>query len=110
MKSIFFIAALAISGVAFAQTSTTTTTTASEGTTVAPDNSTPKTDARGIAVISAPATAPPGFNQPPQVGGTGASPSAPPAPQPATEDYPVCSRTVTDNCVQAYERGAGRPR
>ena len=27
------------------------------------------------------------------------------ATQPADASYPACSRTVTDNCVQTYERG-----
>lgn len=31
------------------------------------------------------------------------------APRPAAGDYPVCSRSVTDSCVQAYERGVRRP-
>ncbi|HEX8641004.1 MAG TPA: hypothetical protein VF704_07580, partial [Allosphingosinicella sp.] len=77
------------------------------GQTVAPGNSAPERDARGIPVVSDPAAAPAGFNQPPQVGGTGASPSSTPPSQPATENYPACSRTVTDNCVQSYERGRG---
>ena len=89
-------------------TGTTSGTTMSTGQTVAPGNTAPERDARGIPVVSDPAQAPPGFNQAPAVGGTGADPSSPPAPQPATENYPVCSRTVTDNCVQSYERG--RPR
>jgi hypothetical protein len=88
-------------------TTTTTTTTVSSGQTVAPGNSAPERDARGIPVVSDPAAAPAGFNQPPQVGGTGASPSSTPPSQPATENYPACSRTVTDNCVQSYERGRG---
>ncbi|MGQ0589318.1 MAG: hypothetical protein ACT4N8_07290 [Sphingosinicella sp.] len=102
MKSINLAAALLTSGAAIAQT---TAPADQPGQTVAPGNSAPERDARGIPVISDPATAPPGFNEPPQVGGTGAPANARPAPQPATEDYPVCSRTVTDNCVQAYERG-----
>ena len=43
-------------------------------------------------------------------GGTGVDPSARPAPQGATEEYKACSRTVTDNCVQAYEVGSRRRR
>jgi hypothetical protein len=92
-----------------------TTTSAQGGTTVAPGNAAPERDARGIPVVSDPAMAPSGANQPI---------SAPPgarivasdnqgavfATQPSTKEYPVCSRTVTDGCVQAYERGAGRPR
>lgn len=100
MKTAIFAIALAIGGTAFAQT-------------VAPGNSAPERDARGIPVVSDPATAPAGANQAPPAGA-----QAVPAPnqqqvfstQPATEEYPACSRTVTDNCVQAYERGSRRPR
>ena len=41
------------------------------------------------------------------VGGPYVDPSQPPAPQAATSDYPPCSRTVTDHCIQTYERGVG---
>ena len=81
--------------------------------TVQPSNNNPETDARGVPVISAPAEVPAGANQSAPV-----QPGAVPqyttdqravfTPRPATEDYPPCSRTVTDNCVQTYERG--RPR
>ena len=104
MKAAILAIALAIGGTAVAQPSSM------GGQTVAPGNQAPERDARGIPVVSDPAEAPPGFNQSPQVGGTGASPSSPPAPQASTENYPVCSRTVTDNCVQAYERGVRKPR
>ncbi|MDQ8757770.1 hypothetical protein RCO27_16205 [Sphingosinicella sp. LHD-64] len=115
MKSALFAAALMIGGAAFAQGTTppapATTSPPAEtappasGQTVAPGNQAPARDARGIPVVSDPATAPPGFNQPPQPGGTGASPAAAPTPQPDTGPKPNCSRTVTDNCLQAYERG-----
>ena len=108
MKSAILAITLAIGGTAVAQT--TTMSGQGAGQTVAPSNQAPERDARGIPVVSDPAQAPPGFNQAPQVGGTGASPSSPPAPQPATENYPACSRNVTDNCVQAYERGVRQPR
>jgi hypothetical protein len=106
MKSALFAAALLFGGAAVAQTDMQTTTTTATETTVAPGNTAPERDARGIPVISDPAAAPPGFNQAPGTGPT-ANPSSPPPPQPATENYPACSRTVTDNCVQAYERGRG---
>jgi len=135
MKTALFAAALLLGGTALAQTdpvepplttpplpteatttiatpdlSATTTADASAmtGQTVAPGNSDPEHDARGIAVISDPATAPPGFNQTPGVTGVGGpyvAPQAAPASEPAAESYPACSRTVTDNCVQSYERG-----
>jgi len=110
MKSALFAVALLCGGAAIAQTEPQTpmaTTATPTSQTVAPGNTDPELDARGIPVVSDPATSPPGFNQGPAVGGPAvdALPTAPPAPQPATESYPACSRTVTDNCVQTYERG-----
>jgi hypothetical protein len=84
----------------------TMTTSSATGQTVAPGNQAPERDARGIPVVSDPAEAPAGFNRPVGMGGPVADASSPPAPQPATENYATCSRTVTDNCVQAYERGS----
>jgi hypothetical protein len=92
---------------------TPTATMASTGQMAAPGNAAPEHDARGIAVISDAATVPAGYNgTPAPLTGTGgplldpaaAAASGEPA---ATPDatYPACSRTVTDNCVQAYERG-----
>jgi hypothetical protein len=85
------------------QTTTTSMTTGSGM--VAPGNTAPERDARGIPVVSDPAMVPPGVNAPPAVGGTGATAATAFATQPSTDNYPACSRTVTDNCVQAYERG-----
>ena len=113
MKIVLFATALAMSGAALAQTDTTTTTTTtttmSSGMTVAPSNAAPERDARGIPVISDPASAPAGVNE-----ATVIPPGAQVVPNPnqraafqtqaSTEDYPACSRTVTDNCVQTYER------
>jgi len=96
MKSILLATAILFAGTAAAQTVSQ------------PSNSSPELDARGIPVVSDPATVPAGFNNPPGMGGPMVSPSTPPAPQPATENYPACSRTVTDNCVQTYERGRRR--
>jgi hypothetical protein len=112
MKSALFAAALLFGGAAFAQdysttTTTTTTTTAQvpNGAVVAPSNANPERDARGIPVISDAAVAPPGFNMPAGMGGPLIDASQPPAPMPATQSYPPCTRTVTDHCVQTYERG-----
>ena len=98
MKSLFFAAALLVGGAAAAQQ------------TVAPGNSAPETDARGIAVISDPATAPAGTNEPVSVPpGARVVPNpnqaAAFATQPSTGEKPPCSRTVTDNCTQTYEFG-----
>lgn len=124
MKSFIFATALLAGSAAIAQTdpSMTTTTadpamattattadpTATPPTAVSPGNTAPERDARGIPVVSDPAEAPAGFNAQgvsTGVGGPLVDASQRPAPQPATENYPACSRTVTDNCVQAYERG-----
>lgn len=88
----------------------------STGATAAPGNAAPEHDARGVAVISDAAAVPAGFNGTPgSTTGTGgplldpanAAAAGEPA---ATPDaaYPACSRTVTDNCLQAYERGRRR--
>jgi len=121
MKSALFAIALLTGGAAIAQTDydkTTTDTTMETTETVAvpaggqivlPSNADPEHDARGIAVISDPAVAPAGFNHAPGVtdgmGGPLVDTSTALAPQPATESYPPCTETVTDNCVQTYERG-----
>ncbi len=69
-------------------------------------------DARGIAVISDPAAVPAGYNGTPAplngMGGPLVDPAdtAAVGEPAATPDaaYPACTRTVTDNCVQTYER------
>jgi hypothetical protein len=123
MKLVLFAAALMLSGAALAQSqpetvpdtattttdTTVTTTTTTTGMTVAPGNTAPERDARGIPVISDPAVAPPGTNQAVVV-----PPGAVVVPNPnqaaafqtqtAATTYPPCSRTVTDHCVQTYER------
>ena len=112
MRSLLFAAALLTSTAAISQTTdTTTTTTVADPATssvVMPSNAAPERDARGIPVISAPAVAPTGFNQAPGMNGVGGpyvDPSQPPAPTTALGDYPPCTRTVTDHCIQTYERG-----
>jgi hypothetical protein len=37
-----------------------------------------------------------------------AAPPPPPAPDDGVAEYPPCSTTVTDRCVQTYERGGRR--
>jgi len=94
----FLLAAVAVtaSSVALAQTS-----------------GSPATDARGIAVVSAPAAAPAGANQMVTVP-AGATVTVNPnqaavfAPTAASGDMPACSKSVTDRCTQTYEgRGGG---
>jgi hypothetical protein len=101
MKTMIFAAALVASSAALAQTT---------GETQAPANTAPERDARGIPVVSDPAEVPAGANQAtPIAPGSVFTPNPNQAqvftPRPSTENYPACSRTVTDNCVQSYERG-----
>jgi hypothetical protein len=110
MKLIMMAAALMLGGAAVAQTTEeTTATTTAAGQTVAPGNTSPETDARGIPVISDPATAPAGYNQPAQQvpAGTPLPTVARPTPT-AAGALPPCTRTVTDRCTQTYERGRAR--
>jgi hypothetical protein len=135
MKLVIMAAALMLGGAAVAQTTTeeptatttteatttdteTTTTTAPApgnmstmrmGQTVAPGNTSPETDARGIAVISAPAEAPAGYNEPAHTVPAGSPMPTVAAPTPtAAGPLPPCTRTVTDRCTQTYERGRAR--
>ncbi len=80
----------------------------STGQVQAPGNTNPERDARGIAVISDAAIVPSGYNGTPATTGVG-GPIVDPATGEAVNStdtaHPPCSRTVTDNCVQTYERG-----
>ena len=108
MKTLALTVALLFAGAAAAQTTTEPAPApapAATAQTVAPDNSNPERDAHGIPVISDAATVPAGFNNPPGMGGPLVDASAPATPQPSTDTYPACSREVTDNCLQKYERG-----
>jgi hypothetical protein len=109
-------------------TSTSTTDGASDGTmatgtmtvatnvtppmnpVVQPSNANPEHDARGIAVISDPAVVPAGFNGTTGtgVGGPMVDPVTGATVTGAEASHPACTRTVTDNCVQTYERGRRR--
>ena len=101
MKSLVLAATLfaAGTGIAFAQSGNTV---ADQSQSSGPQGITQQgTDPEGQ-----PCT-PPGFNA-----GTSAYPpcgagSAPPQSSPTP---PPCSRTVTDHCIQTYERGVRRPR
>lgn len=85
--------------------SAATAMTAARDRLVQPGNSAPERDARGIAVISDPAVAPAGWNGSPAtaMGGPLLDPVTGEAAAP--EHYPACTATVTDNCLQTYERG-----
>jgi hypothetical protein len=77
---------------------------------VQPSNANPEHDARGIAVISDPAVVPAGFNGTTGtgVGGPMVDPATGATMTGADASHPACTRTVTDNCVQTYERGRRR--
>ena len=96
---------------------TTTTTPSQTGMTTAmapasdpivqPGNDNPEHDARGIAVISDPAMVPSGWNgvTGTAVGGPLVDPTTGETMATADASYPPCTADVTDNCLQAYERG-----
>jgi hypothetical protein len=79
---------------------------------VQPSNANPERDARGIAVISAAAVVPAGWNG---VVGTGEAMGGPLL-DPVTGEpvadtpaaAPACTATVTDHCLQTYERHRAR--
>ena len=117
MRTAIFAAALLMGTAAIAQdyektapadTWSPTMATTSLPSIVQPSNANPEHDARGIAVISDPAVVPAGFNGVPAAGGMGG-----PLTDPATgetvvaadDSYPNCTAEITDNCLQAYERG-----
>ena len=81
---------------------------------VVPGRSRPERDSRGVIVISDPAEAPAGSNQPLIISPgdrvvINPNQRAIFQPRPATESYPACSKTVTDNCVQFWEGPRGIP-
>jgi hypothetical protein len=76
------------------------------GRTIAPGNTSPETDARGIPVISDSAHAPYGYNQPARTVPAGTPIPILGIPTPtAAGPVPPCTRTITDRCTQTYERG-----
>lgn len=82
------------------------TMTPASGAVVAPSNANPERDARGIAVISDPAIVPAGWNgvAGTAVGGPLVDPATGETVDAADDNYPACTASVTDNCVQTYER------
>lgn len=76
------------------------------GSAVEPSNADPERDARGIPVISAAAIVPPGWNGTPAGEAMGGPELDPATGEPAAPaDYPACTATVTDKCLQTYEVG-----
>jgi hypothetical protein len=119
MKLLLFSAALALSGAALAQApepapAPPPDTSATQPGTVPDSTATPPPGA-GVTqqgtVPSGIATPPPGTNEPPtQVPAGTPMPdqSAAFTPQAAPTEYPPCSRTVTDRCIQTYEKKGRR--
>ena len=132
MKAAALTIALLMSGAAFAQTDGTViandgdavaiaayeadpasdaitdqTVLASPGVQVVqPSNAAPERDARGIAVVSDPAVVPAGFNGTVVGAAMGGPELNPVTGEPvAAASYPACTKSVTDNCLQRYERG-----
>src|SRR5688572_1780468 len=129
MKIAALTVALLLSGAAFAQTDDSAATAyegdglattawetegaivsdsgvAAGGAVVAPSNADPERDARGIAVISDPAVVPAGWNGTAAGSAMGGPELDPVTGEPvAAETYPACTATVTDNCLQTYEKG-----
>ena len=93
MKIFLAVAALTISGPAFAQD-------------VATNAGPQQVDARGIPVINDAPNMPAGLNQPVTIPQGAQVTLAPPSQffqtRPATMTYPPCERGQTDRCVQAY--------
>jgi cytochrome c5 len=120
MKAILFAAALSVSGIAYAQAAQQpaqgTEDTQPSGETV--DDPSQATGPEGVTQQGTDpdgqATAPEGTNQAPSGDGMATVPApgqqAAFTPRPAAGEYPPCTRTVTDNCVQTYERGVRRSR
>ena len=69
-----------------------------------PANLRPERDARGIAVISAPAIAPAGWNGTPGTATGGPELDPVTGAEAAPASYPACTASVTDRCLQTYER------
>ncbi|HEY5722318.1 MAG TPA: hypothetical protein VIT45_08345 [Allosphingosinicella sp.] len=135
MKAAALTIALLLSGAAFAQTdastdvmayegdgvataawetdsmtaSTATADASAAGVVVEPSNANPERDARGIAVISDAAVTPAGWNGTAAGSAMGGPELDPATGEPAApQTYPACTATVTDNCLQTYERGRKR--
>jgi len=117
MKIVMFAAAaLSMSGIALAQDSGAAappaTTDQPSGVTTTNGNEPGNGLTQQGTDPSGQGVAPPGTNQPVVVPpGAVVVPNPNQAaaftPQAATTDYPPCSKTVTDHCVQTYERGPG---
>ncbi len=127
MKTFLFAAALSISSVALAQTAGQNTTqqdmtqqdtTQPSGETV--DDPSQSTDPEGVTQqgtdpngqAAATAGTNEGVQNTPATGMAQPMPNQNAAftPRSAAGEYPPCSRMVTDNCVQTYERGVRRGR
>ena len=84
--------------------STTVVTTPASNKVIQPSNANPRRDDRGVPVVSDAAVVPNGVN-----GVTGSTAMGGPIndtanAQTTSADMPVCSRKVTDHCVESYRQ------
>ena len=82
---------------------------ATKGKLVVPRVTPPALDSRGNRVRSDPAVVPRGANEPVGRPGVIRDPKVIFAPKVSTEVYRICSRTVTDNCVQSWDQPGDIP-
>lgn len=112
MRKLLFAAALSLSSVAIAQSQQPTQGGDMQPSGETVDDQSQSTGPQGVTQQGTDpegqATAPAGANQMPSM--NPASPAQTFAPRPAAGAYPPCSRTVTDACIQTYERGVRRNR
>ena len=123
MKALLFAAALSVSGIAIAQdtTSQNTGTAAAQDTTQPSgqtvDDPSQATGPQGVTqqgtVPNGQANPPAGYNQGTtgtsgSMGSSGTGMSGSMGGTASTANYPPCSKSVTDSCVQTYERGVRR--
>ena len=100
MKAIFFAAALTLGSAAFAQTGNTVSDPSQSS---GPRGVTQQgTDPEGQAC------APPGYNAGASAYPACTADAAGTGTPASTASPPRCSKTVTDHCIQAYERGVRR--
>lgn len=122
IRPILFAAALSIGGIAVAQTEQPSGQTAEEPPQPTGQTVDDPSQATGPQGVTQQGTDPQGQAVPPAGANQTVAPEPGQAvvpspaqntafqPRPAAGEYPPCSRTVTDSCIQTYERGVRRAR
>lgn len=116
MKTLLFAAALSVSSFALAQSTTQSSTTQpatqdmAQPTTQGTAQPTTQGTAQGTAQPSGQTVDDPSQSTGPR--GVTQQGTVPDGQSGAAREYPPCSRTVTDGCIQTYEKGvrSSRPR